>query len=228
MSAPASREPNDDDDAAWLEARERGAELPPLDGARAAAYQRLTELLNQMPDEATPAEWKAEMIAAIKTGELPAEELDDLSRRRGRWRWLAAAAAGVAAAAAVLLWMRRPLPLLPSDEITVEIVRGRESRGGSTSTAALGDTLQLTVRDRGTTELRIYRDERELVMRCPGDPGCARHGRQLFARLPLTAPGRYRALTLEPAPRQAPSGSMVDDLKTCRCTIRPAPPVEVR
>jgi hypothetical protein len=94
--------------------------------------------------------------------------------------------------------------------------------------AALGDTLLFTVRDRGATELRVYRDDHELSLVCPGSSGCGRGDRVLTARLPLTAAGSYRAVSLDPAPAVRPTGSLLDDLKACRCTIRPAPPVDVR
>jgi hypothetical protein len=229
MTAPA-QEPRDLEDQAWQEARERG-ELPPLEGKRAAAYEQLQELIRQLPDEASRRVWKEKLAAAIKADAVARDEHAALLRRRGRLRWLAAAGAGLAAAAAVLLWMRRPLPLLPSDEIVVELERatsGATARRGDVTTAAVGDTLLLTVHDRGTTELRVYRDDRELALRCPGAAGCARRGRLLFARLPITAPGLYRALTVEPAPAARPTGALVEDLKACRCTVRPAAPITAR
>lgn len=226
MTAPAQA-PRDLEDQAWQEARERG-ELPTLEGKRAAAYEQLRELIRQLPDEASRRVWKEKLADAIKADAAARDEHAARVRRRGRLRWLAASGAGLAAAAAVLLWMRRPQPLLPSDEITVEIERARPAAAGDATTAAVGDTLLLAVRDRGATELRVYRDDRELALVCPGATGCARRGRQLFARLPITAPGRYRALTVDPAPAVRPTGELLDDLKACRCTVRPAAPITAR
>lgn len=231
MTTPA-KDPRDLDEQAWREARERG-ELPPLEGERALAYEQLQELIRQLPDETSRKEWKDKLHAAIKADSAIRDEQAALARRRGRLRWLTAAAAGLAAAAAVLLWMRRPQPLLTGDDITVAIERGAGPRSAAASsddatTAAVGDTLVFTVRARVATELRIYRDEQELTLRCPGFSGCSRRGRMLVARLPITAPGRYRALTVDPAPLERPTGVLIDDLKACRCTIRPATPITAR
>lgn len=216
----------DAEDVAWLEARERGAAtLPPIEAARAAAYGELQGLIAALPDEAAPAGWEVDVMAALATAS-PAPR----APVRGRRRWVRGAA-GVAAVAGVaaLVIVLQP-PVAPDAVPAMTIVRGQGGRGDGTAGAAIGDVLRVDVAA-GAGELRIYRDDREVVARCPGQAGCTQAAGHLTVELPLTAPGRYRAVYLQPAPRaplREPTGTLDGDLASCRCESRTAAPVMAR
>jgi hypothetical protein len=79
--------------------------------------------------------------------------------------------------------------------------------------AHLGDSLLLnaTVYE-PNAELRLYRDDRELIFRCP--PGCERLGNQLTGRLALSKPGRYQPyLVLSTQALPAPGSTLEADTK---------------
>jgi len=161
----------------------------------------------------------------------------------------------------VLLWGQDPSTPAsdPVDDDTpvTRIVRIVGSRhGDATSDAAIGDVLQVAVAGGTHGELRIYRDDREVVLRCPGQAGCTREPGRLSAELPLTGPGRYRAvylLTRSPGHAEDPAlsrskgvvqnhgsmryevqqprsttGTLEGDLAACGCASRAAVPIVVR
>jgi hypothetical protein len=66
-------------------------------------------------------------------------------------------------------------------------------------------------------ELRVYRDDRTVVLRCPGDARCRTGRDQLAVELPLPAVGRYRVVRFasrEPLP--TPAGGFDADLAALR------------
>lgn len=169
-------------------------------------------------------------------------------------RWLVVAGA-LALAAGVLLWLvlrgqpahelnartpaaptEAPAPTLiasaASGEPQVAIVRG-DSRAGAATVASVGDTytatLEVPVASGG--ELRLYRDDREVVARCPGTPGCtsSEHAAsvRLSLRFQLLAPGSYRLVYFEGPQLGEPSGDFDRDLARCNCKVKMQPPVSV-
>jgi hypothetical protein len=260
-------DPRDAEDVAWLEARERGASVLPQIGARrAAAYDDVQALIAALPDEAAPAGWEDEVMAALPSaargeaaGAMPATptpiedeqapivrssvdatsgapvSLEDRrvdAARRARGRWIPVAAAVAAAAGLLLWWQHSPAPSTdPSkdERLSSHIIRSQGSRSSDASTeAAVGDVLQVEVTEENQGELRIYRDDREVVVRCPGQAECAQASGRLTAELRLSAPGRYRAVYLRPAQSISPTGTLDGDLAVCRCASRTTLPIVVR
>jgi hypothetical protein len=80
-----------------------------------------------------------------------------------------------------------------------------------------GDRLDLRAETAGSphAELRIYRNGRELVLRCPsdsGDPSCRRDGGELRASLTLPSVGDYQAvLVLDDEPLPPPRKGLDPD-----------------
>lgn len=63
-------------DAAWLEARERGASpLPHVDPQRAESYQRIGEAIADLPDLAPPPGWDAKLRAHLEAHERAPREV---------------------------------------------------------------------------------------------------------------------------------------------------------
>jgi hypothetical protein len=116
-------------------------------------------------------------------------------RRRRR---LAIGAAGLltaAAALAVLLWPRH------HGGDTAPVLAVRIDRGGAPlrgSAPHPGDLLVVRARAEGRRhiELRVYRADRELVLRCAEGLACSPSGDSVDASVALAEAGRYRALLL--------------------------------
>ena len=90
--------------------------------------------------------------------------------------------------------------------------RGRPAPSAPAGTlfAQPGDSLILdaTLGGAARAEFRVYREDRELVLRCP--PGCARKGMRLYGSVVLPAIGKYEVYLVtsahglpEPAPMMA-------------------------
>jgi hypothetical protein len=194
------------------------------------------------PDDRDPS-WPHPTLAAPRAVE-----------SRHAHRWLAVAGA-LALAAVVLLWLvlrgqpayelkaqtreAEPQAQAPTQiasatvgDPQVAIVRG-DSRAGAATVASVGDTYTATleVPVEGGGELRLYRDDREVVARCPGTPGCTSSERaalvRLSLRLPLLAPGSYRLVYFEGPELGEPSGDFDRDLARCNCKVKMQPPVSV-
>jgi predicted secreted protein len=57
-------DPRDVEDPMWTEAA--AAPTRPLHEDERAAYDKLTELIRQLPDESTRREWRTKLVAAMK------------------------------------------------------------------------------------------------------------------------------------------------------------------
>jgi hypothetical protein len=116
-----------------------------------------------------------------------------------------------AAAAAVLIWwVVRPAPRLEL-ALAGDIVRTPSARRATGATAGDLWRLRATTGRLAHVELRVFRDRRELILRCP-EASCQRDGDRLEATLTL-APGRYEAfLVASDAPLPAPAEEVGRDL----------------
>jgi hypothetical protein len=97
--------------------------------------------------------------------------------------------------------------------LAMRFERGAERTRGE-GQATVGDTMVVEVSGlvAVTAELRIYRDDAGLALRCSAEPPCQRQGDRLLARWRVPAPGRYRILVATGAgPFPAPSGSYDED-----------------
>jgi hypothetical protein len=123
-----------------------------------------------------PAGWQARVW----------ERIERRRERRRSWRqWWWVVPAGAAATLAAFLLVRPPGPRPPS--LVAEIQAGSTVRRGGD--AQPGDRLRLTAATGGArhAEMRVYRNDSELVLRCPAERPCA---------LLLDAIGRYQPLLL--------------------------------
>jgi hypothetical protein len=197
------------DDERWLRAREAGAPLPPLDPERAASYERLTQLLrDRIPDRA-PATARDELRAALDAAAAPA-------RRRRPLRWLAPALA--AAAIAIVVFARRGPPPEPSEAFVVEVRHRDGTRAGSAEDVVLGsvgDELVVSARHSDLRELRVYRGDRDLLVRCPGHDRCAGDATSWRLVLQIDEPGSYRVIRIAGA-TAPPAGTFDDDIAALR------------
>lgn len=151
-----------------------------------AAYERLRqEIATAGEGIEPPSGWQAGVWSAI--------EKRQVARRRWRgWWFLLPAAAAVLLA---ILLLRPPAQPVVQLALAVEIEAGTGPvrRGGE---AHPGDRLRL----RATTgwpanaELRVYRNDRALVLRCSTEPPCRRGNNTLEADLVLPAIGSYQSL----------------------------------
>ncbi len=147
-----------------------------------AAYDRLGGGISSLGlEDEPPVGWQARVW----------EEIAQRRRRRRAW-WPVWIVPAVAAAAAVLLLIRAPVQ--EPAGLWVNVEAGKTVRRGTE--AQPGDRLNL----RGTTggaphaELRVYRNDAELVLRCSSQPPCTRKGEELRAGVVLDGVGRYQSL----------------------------------
>jgi hypothetical protein len=185
-------------------ALERGEPLDPHyatcpDCAAAlAAYRAIAADVGALAAGAAPApDWQARVHAGIARAQ---------PRRRLAWLW----ALPVAAAAALAIALLRPGP---PPSLTVDVVAGGGQARAETPKA--GDRLAIRAVVGGPAELRVYRDDAEMVLRCADAAPCARDGRTLSADWALPGPGRYRALLIV-GPAPAPAGGLDADVRAVR------------
>lgn len=147
------------------------------------------------------------------------------NRRRARARrWAAGAAAAVAFSAGLMVWRQGREQERVPDELGEPKLSLRPAGSTRASTApgraALGDLLRIEVSAPAEAVLRLYRNDKEVVLECPSAaPECLGGG--LAAELVLSAPGAYRAVVLLPAGALGGStGTLDEDLARCRCQSR--------
>lgn len=165
-------------------------------------YQRLVEDLSGLgTGEEPPPQWQARTWARI-------ERRSAARRRRGRWLFWLAPAATVAAAVVVLL-LRPPAAVSPL-EVTVE--HGATTSRGATARPGDRMILRAAAGDAAFAELRVYRDDAELVLRCSTEEPCRRRGDTLEAAFVLPAVGSYQPLLLlAEVPVPPPTSGGLDD-----------------
>lgn len=156
--------------------------------AARAAYDRLREEIAAAGTQYEPPPfWQSRVLAAVEA-------------RRERplrpWRWLWVPAALAAAVLIVLVIGRRPQgPALATLQVEIEAGSGAVRRGDEPHP---GDRLVLRATPGAArySELRVYRHDTALVLRCSSEAPCVRRGDELRATLLLDAPGSYQSLLL--------------------------------
>lgn len=168
---------------------EHFATCPDCLAARAAHERLFAAIADLGAEDRPPAGWQARVW----------ERLDQRrERRRPRWTqwswWIVPATVGVAASLAALFLIRPPEPRPPS--LRAEIQAGTTVRRGGE--AQPGDLLRLTATAGGArhAELRVYRNDTELVLRCSTGRPCTRRGDEVSATVLLDAAGRYQPLLI--------------------------------
>jgi len=134
-----------------------------------------------------------------------------------RWDWqplALVAAAGLLVIIGLSVSLRlRGAPSMAALRLDVSVLQAAGGlRGGE---AKPGDRLSL-VADVGNSryaELRVFREERQLIFRCPPvSSSCHRKTAHLEAQAPLPSVGRYQALlAVSEHPLPAPAGSFAED-----------------
>jgi len=152
-----------------------------------AAYDRLRGGLSSLGKEDEPApDWQARVW----------EKIEKRKERRRRWSpwWIAPVGiTGLAALAALfLIWIPGQTPA----GLRIEIEAGTTVRRGAE--AQPGDLLRLAATTGGArhSELRVYRNDTELILRCSTEPPCSRRRGKLTASVVLDGVGRYQPLLI--------------------------------
>jgi hypothetical protein len=165
-------------------------------------YDRLHQRLATLGEgDQPPVGWQAGVWERIEQ-----------RRGRRRWRpWWGLVPAALAASLAVALFVRTPEPV-PAF-LKAEIEAGPSVQRGDE--AKPGDSLRLTASTGGArhAELRVYRNDAELVLRCSTESPCSRKGEDLQATVVLDGIGRYQPLLLfskSPLPKASAQGLDAD------------------
>lgn len=170
--------------------------------AAQAFYDRLRQRLAAVGEEdQPPVGWQAGVWERIEQ-----------QRGRRRWRpWWGLVPAALAASLAAVLLVRTPEPapvfLKAEIEAGPSVQRGDEAKPG--------DSLRLTASTGGArhAELRVYRNDAELVLSCSTESPCSRKGEDLQATVVLDGIGRYQPLLLfskSPLPKASTQGLDAD------------------
>lgn len=133
-----------------------------------------------------------------------------------RW-WVVPVLAGAVAVAALVFWALPRSPRAPALALATELLpaEGQPRRAGADQPRP-GDRWKVRATFGGAAhaELRIFRDRRHLVARCPLDATCVRAGDTVEHTVVL-APGRYEAfVSAAAAPLPAPAAEIGQDLDT--------------
>lgn len=149
-----------------------------------------------------------------------------------RWWWLVLP---IPAALAALL----PLPRAPRDRPLRPVLgyavaprpdappmRGQAARPGDVL------SLEATTAGNRVAELRVYRGDRALVLRCTTEPPCERQGDALSAAIELPGRGDYHVLLLTSStPLPAPLPALAQDIAAAEqagAVVERGPPLVVR
>jgi hypothetical protein len=155
---------------------------PACRSARASCEQLFARLGGLGHAHAGRSDWRAQVWSGVSSR--PARR-----PARAPW-WLALPMAAVAAGAFLL---SRAAPAGPALALALHesVQDGTSMRGRH---AQPGDTLEIRVLTGGAAqaELRVYRDDHELIVRCADEPPCTRHGDAITASLVLGERGKYQ------------------------------------
>jgi hypothetical protein len=169
--------------------------------------RRFAEVMPEVGAEHKPAgDWQARFLAQIESRRASRRE----ATLRRRW-WVVALPAALAAAVIiyVIIPPRQPDPPSPGN-VVVELSIQRGGEPQRTRTASVGDVV--TVEARGErVELWIYRDGKELVLRCPGGAECSAREGGASALLRVDRRGVYQVLAIE-APGSSPAATIDESM----------------
>jgi hypothetical protein len=174
-------------------------------GALAAEIDGIKRLLAGAPAADQGPEWQRAVWRRIEA-----------SRPRGLRGWMVVPAVALAALVLVF-WLRREPPLLtpegPLLAMRFEAGADRPRVRGGEATVGSEAVFELRVGRAASAELRVYRDDAGLLLRCSDRPPCRREGTKLTARWRVPAVGSYRVLGISgDAAVEAPSGVYDSDL----------------
>jgi hypothetical protein len=118
-------------------------------------------------------------------------------------------------AAGLALWMLWPQAVFRTQPVLLAVNLTADPE--KPKTRGPGQLLAVDVRGlhARAVQLRVYRDDQELVAACSTEPPCRRAGEQLTASVPATRVGRYRVVVYtSDRPLPAPAGSYDQDHAT--------------
>jgi hypothetical protein len=194
-------------EAAWLLARELDVNAPPPSPQVAEEYAALEDLLAHLPVAERDNSWHSDVLRlAVQAEQSPKEvpaALPPPLRRRARTKWIAAGGlAGLTSAAAAVLFLVRAAPLA-AFQLADKTVASRDLRGGENESPAVGKqhhwTLKAPADGLGNTELRVFDGDGDLVGLCaerttPDVAQCTSSGGGTFDLfVELRHSGRYTA-----------------------------------
>ena len=163
--------------------------------------QRIEEALAQLGAEyEPPLGWEARVLAAARV-------------RRPWWRYaMPGFAVAALAVCALALWpVAAPAELTLSMEVQHSApVRGREGQ--------VGDTVRIAATGGdGERAIWVYRDEQQLVLRCPGASACAVSQTGIQVDFVPRQVGTYTVVALTARARlPVPAGEYEDDIAAAR------------
>ncbi len=163
------------------------AECPECLAAR-AAYESLARRLSALGPEDQPlVGWEERVQRALAVPPEP-------RRLRPRW-WVTVPASALAVGLLVVSGTRLVRP--PAAALTVS-TRERAGAAYRGEPLRLGQVVVMDAQTGGAAqaELRVYREDREIVLRCSTEPPCHRVGRRIQAELRPEAIGQYQPVLL--------------------------------
>lgn len=148
------------------------------------------ELAKLGAELSAPVGWQARVLA------------EATARPPRRWWRFAVPALAAAVTIVVVLWAIRPPAQPPGLELAVAIQKGGQVVRGDSAT--IGDIATITASGGAAHRaVWIYREERQLVVACPGDARCSSTSDSVIATVKLELPGSYTLVALtsrEPLP----------------------------
>jgi hypothetical protein len=180
-----------------------------------AEIGKLRAQIADLPAPGPPSGWQRAVWARI--------EAKKEAKTRSRFiTWIFAIGAPLAAAAAILIVVRSGRGPQPVTEPAGALVlayhfESDPQRARTRGNVAVGDAIIFETKGAGlaqpVAELRVYRDDAGIVLRCGTEAPCERQGDRLRARFTIPAIGRYRAMIVTAAQAlPAPAGVLDDDL----------------
>lgn len=147
-----------------------------------------------------PTGWEARVLATVG------------ANRRRWWAYAAPGVALAAAAAIAVVVLRQPPPALA---LNIDVKHSARFRGDE---ATVGDVARIAVSGgRGARAIWVYREQVQLVLRCPGDPTCRISDASTEVDLTLSSAGTYHVVALTGGSRlPAPTGDYGVDTAAAR------------
>ncbi len=187
------------------------ADCPDCAGAK-RQYRRLEAALAEVgAEDAPPTDWREKVRLAAREEEA-SEPRPATSLGSRPSRWLPFGLAAAASIAAVWLVVRPPGIEPGALNLTYAEGSGPERRSAE---VVPGTTVQLAagVAADDVAEIRIYRSDRDVVLRCSTEPPCRRERRALRLDWKVEEPGSYQpVLFLDTAPPWPSLGSLDSDV----------------
>ena len=180
--------------------------------------ERVQQMIGALPDEEPPPQLSHRVFAQLAESPSP---------RRRKLAWWMFAPPAIAAIAAVAL-MRCSSPA-ESQPLALRVTVQHDQTVRRATSAAIGDAL-IIESSANASEIRIYRNDGQIVATCPGSTNCVVVDDKRTLRIVTEAPGTYRAVVLSVALGRLSQGFEAD-LGAARehgAQITVGEPIEIR